>query len=32
MIRRDGQRREEMVENLLFRKTVDFLMKIAIIG
>lgn len=32
MIRRDGQRREEMVENLLFRKTVDFLMKTAIIG
>ena len=32
MIRRDGQRREEMVENLLFRKTVDFLMKHAIIS
>ena len=32
MIRRDEHRREEMVENLLFRKTVDFLMKMAIIG
>lgn len=32
MLRRDPSRREEMVENLLFRKTVDFLMKTAIIG
>jgi len=32
MIRRDESRREEMVENLLFRKTVDFLMKNAIMG
>ena len=32
MIRRDTSRREEMVENLLFRKTVDFLMKTSIIG
>jgi trigger factor len=32
MIRRDEHRREEMVEGLLFRKTVDFLMKIAIIS
>ncbi|MGZ5467840.1 MAG: trigger factor [Candidatus Aminicenantales bacterium] len=32
MIRRDEHRREEMVESLLFRKTVDFLMKMAIIG
>ena len=32
MIRRDEHRREEMVENLLFRKTVDFLMKMAIIS
>jgi len=32
MIRRDEHRREEMAENLLFRKTVDFLMKMAIIG
>jgi trigger factor len=32
MIRRDEHRREEMVENLLFRKTVDFLMKQAIMN
>jgi trigger factor len=32
MIRRDEHRREEMVENLLFRKTVDFLMKHAIMS
>ena len=32
MIRRDEHRREEMVESLLFRKTVDFLMKMAIIS
>jgi trigger factor len=32
MIRRDEHRREEMVENLLFRKTVDFLLKTAIIS
>jgi len=32
MIRRDEHRHEEMVENLLFRKTVDFLVKTAIIG
>ena len=32
MIRRDEHRREEMVENLLFRKTVDFLMKNAIMS
>jgi len=32
MIRRDESRREEMVENLLFRKTVDFLMKNAIMS
>jgi trigger factor len=32
LIRRDESRREEMVENLLFRKTVDFLMKTSIIG
>ncbi|MGZ5424336.1 MAG: trigger factor [Candidatus Aminicenantales bacterium] len=32
MIRRDEHRREEMVESLLFRKTVDFLMRMAIIG
>jgi FKBP-type peptidyl-prolyl cis-trans isomerase (trigger factor) len=32
MIRRDEHRREEMAENLLFRKTVDFLMKTSIIG
>ncbi|MGZ5498386.1 MAG: hypothetical protein ACXWHI_06670 [Candidatus Aminicenantales bacterium] len=32
MIRRDEHRREEMVESLLFRKTVDFLLKMAIIG
>lgn len=32
MIRRDDSRREEMVENLLFRKTVDFLMRTAIIS
>ncbi len=31
-IRRDEHRREEMVDNLLFRKTVDFLMKTSIIG
>jgi trigger factor len=32
MIRRDAHRREEIVENLLFRKTVDFLMKKAIMS
>ena len=32
MIRRDPSRREEMAENLLFRKTVDFLMKMAIMS
>jgi trigger factor len=32
MVHRDEHRREEMVENLLFRKTVDFLMKTSIIG
>jgi trigger factor len=32
LIRRDEHRREEMVDNLLFRKTVDFLMKTSIIG
>ncbi len=32
MVRRDEHRHEEMVENLLFRKTVDFLVKTAIIG
>jgi trigger factor len=32
MVRRDPHRREEMVENLLFRKTVDFLLKTAIIS
>ncbi len=32
MIRRDASRREEMVENLLFRKTVDFLMKTSIMS
>jgi len=32
MIRRDEHRREEMVENLLFRKTVDFLIKNAIMS
>jgi trigger factor len=32
MIRRDEHRREEMAEGLLFRKTVDFLMKMAIIS
>ncbi|OGD18209.1 MAG: hypothetical protein A2V76_09780 [Candidatus Aminicenantes bacterium RBG_16_63_14] len=32
MIRRDNHRREELVETLLFRKTVDFLVKTAIIG
>ncbi len=32
MIRRDEHRHEEMVENLLFRKTVDFLLKTSIIG
>jgi trigger factor len=32
LIRRDESRREEMVENLLFRKTVDFLMKHAIMS
>jgi len=32
MIRKDEHRREEMVENLLFRKTVDFLIKTAIMS
>ncbi|MCK7505830.1 MAG: hypothetical protein MZV70_18290 [Desulfobacterales bacterium] len=32
MIRRDEHRREELVESLLFRKTVDFLVKTAIIS
>jgi trigger factor len=32
MIRRDEHRREELRESLLFRKTVDFLMKTAIIS
>ncbi len=32
LIRREESRREEMVENLLFRKTVDFLMKNAIMS
>jgi len=32
MFRRDNHRREELVETLLFRKTVDFLVKTAIIG
>jgi trigger factor len=32
MVRRDEHRHEEMVENLLFRKTVDFLVRTAIIG
>jgi len=32
MIRRDEHRREELMESLLFRKTVDFLMKTSIIG
>jgi len=32
MIRRDEGRREELVESLLFRKTVDFLVKTAIIS
>jgi trigger factor len=32
MIRRDEHRREEMVEGLLFRKTVDFLMRTAIMS
>jgi len=32
MVRRDPHRHEEMVENLLFRKTVDFLMKTAIMS
>jgi trigger factor len=32
MVRRDPHRHEEMVENLLFRKTVDFLLKTAIIS
>ena len=32
MMRRDEHRREELMESLLFRKTVDFLMKTAIIG
>ncbi len=32
MIRRDEHRREEMVESLLFRKTVDFLIKNAIMS
>lgn len=30
MVRRDERRREELVESLLFRKTVDFLLKTAI--
>jgi trigger factor len=32
MVRRDEHRHEEMVENLLFRKTVDFLMKTSIMS
>jgi trigger factor len=32
MIRRDEHRREELVESLLFRKTVDFLLKTAIMS
>ncbi len=32
MIRREGHRREELVESLLFRKTVDFLLKTAIMS
>jgi trigger factor len=32
LIRRDESRREEMAENLLFRKTVDFLMKTSIMS
>jgi trigger factor len=32
MIRRDEHRREELMESLLFRKTVDFLMKTSIIS
>jgi len=32
MVRRDPHRHEEMVENLLFRKTVDFLLKTSIIS
>jgi trigger factor len=32
LLRRDESRREEMVENLLFRKTVDFLMKTSIMS
>jgi FKBP-type peptidyl-prolyl cis-trans isomerase (trigger factor) len=32
MIRRDEHRREELTESLLFRKTVDFLVKTAIIS
>ncbi len=32
MMRRDEHRREELVESLLFRKTVDFLVKTAIIS
>ncbi len=32
LIRRDESRRDEMVENLLFRKTVDFLMKMSIMS
>jgi FKBP-type peptidyl-prolyl cis-trans isomerase (trigger factor) len=32
MIRRDEHRREDLLESLLFRKTVDFLMKTAIMS
>jgi trigger factor len=32
MVRRDERRHEEVVENLLFRKTVDFLMKTSIMS
>jgi len=32
MMRRDEHRREELVESLLFRKTVDFLVRTAIIS
>ena len=32
MVRRDQHRREELVESLLFRKTVDFLLKTAIMS
>jgi len=32
MIRRDEHRREELMESLLFRKAVDFLMKTSIIS